>query len=156
MTDIESAVCYRKGPLTVRDYDEAITDLLAAKHALQRGESGGCDVCGSDEHWPSECDHNPLRLARSYVAARLVWQCWHCGYEARTEAEAVSHFGRTDNEAAACIRAKAKPLRGVDGLEAMQLGNVVCRSYDRAGSAAGRGRALLEGLRKNGFVVIRL
>lgn len=116
--DIEPAVCYRTGPLTVRDYDEAITDLLAAKHALQRGESGGCDVCGSDEHWPSECDHNPLRLARGYVAARRVWQCWHCGYEARTEAEALGHFGRTEFEEPACRR----PFRTMDGSDAEREG----------------------------------
>lgn len=111
MTDeTKFSVVHRTGPLTVADYDEAITDLLAAKHALQRGESGGCDVCGSDEHWPSECDHNPLRLARKWSASQSVYRCFHCGYEARNEEEAVGHFGRTEMVEPACRR----PYRSVD------------------------------------------
>lgn len=118
MSEIESSVCYCSGPLTVRDYDEAITDLLAAKHALQRGERGGCDVCGSDEHWPSECDHNPLRLARKCAEAKRVYRCWHCGFEARTEAEGLEHFGRSEFEEPACRR----PFRTMDEIDAKRVG----------------------------------
>jgi hypothetical protein len=103
-------VVHRAGPLTAADYDEAIADLLAAKAALERGESGGCDVCGSDEHWPSECPHNPLRLARQASAAQSIYRCWHCGYEARNDAEALEHFGRTEFEEPACRR----PYRTMD------------------------------------------
>ena len=42
-------VCYRTGKPTIADYNEAITDLLAAKHQLQSGSLMGCGICGEME-----------------------------------------------------------------------------------------------------------
>lgn len=110
-------VCYRTGPLTVDDYNEAIKDLMSAKSDLVYKIAGrpvdGCFICEDSGHTAESCHHNPLLLARERAAAKSVWQCWHCGYEARTEADAIEHFGRTEDEIARCI--SAAPLAPPDG-----------------------------------------
>ena len=111
MTDIRPGVCFREGPITIEDYEEAITALTGARHQLQQIAMGiyqpGCFVCGDSGHTAGQCHHNPLILARERTAAQRIWQCWHCGFEARTDEEAAGHFGRTEEEVARCIRERA-------------------------------------------------
>ncbi|MEJ7933463.1 hypothetical protein WG907_04225 [Sphingobium sp. AN558] len=97
-------VCYRDGKPTAADYNEAITDLLAAKHQLLSGQMMGCDVCGDSGHASQDgCHHDPLVLARQYAAATSIWCCWHCGFTAHNEDEANSHFGLAGTEHPVCI-----------------------------------------------------
>ena len=96
---------YRTGGLTTRDYDETIRDLTAAREAVATGDdSRGCAVCGDSGHGVATCHHNALVLARRHVAAQALFRCYHCGFEATTEAEAVEHFGRSEAEVARCLR----------------------------------------------------
>ena len=97
-------VCYRDGPLTIADYEEAIECLLAAKRQIESGSLMGCDVCGDSGHAPQDgCHHDPLLLARKWTAATSVWQCWHCGFVATNEEEANEHFGRKYTDDPACF-----------------------------------------------------
>ena len=101
---IVQGVCYRKGKPTIADYNEAITDLLAARRQLKSGSLMGCSVCGDSGHAPQDgCHHDPLVLARQWAAATSVWQCYHCGYVATNDAEAREHFGAGEHEQAACL-----------------------------------------------------
>lgn len=121
VADLEKAedgfsVVYRTGPLTERDYDEAIEALINAKADLIIKSVGGglpcCLICEDSGHTAESCHHNPLILARRLGRATNVWQCWHCGFLATTDEEAVEHFGSTDNEVAKCIRAIALAKTG--------------------------------------------
>lgn len=110
------SVCYRPGKPTIADYNEAIESLLAAKHQLQSGSLMGCDVCGDSGHAAQDgCHHDPLLLARQWVAATRVWQCYHCGFTATNDEEAREHFGKSEHQATACTR--AQPL-AADALDA--------------------------------------
>lgn len=103
MSEDQRGVCYRPGKPTISDYNEAITDLLAAKHQLQSGSLMGCDICGDSGHAAQDgCRHDPLVLARQWAAATAVWQCYHCGYVATNDTEARAHFGRNEYAAPAC------------------------------------------------------
>lgn len=96
-------VCYREAKLTIADYDEAIADLRAARRQLKTGSLMGCSICGDSGHAPQDgCYHDPLFLARQWTAATGIWRCWHCGFVATNEAEAVEHFGRNELERAVC------------------------------------------------------
>jgi len=92
------SVCYREGPLTRADYDEAIEALINARDLT---DALGCPVC-HDGHSAAQCHHNPLVLARRWAAATNVWQCWHCGYVATNEVEARTHFGPNSGHPAEC------------------------------------------------------
>jgi hypothetical protein len=88
-------VCYRPGTPTIADYNEAITDLLAARRQIKSGSLMGCSICGDSGHAPQDgCRHDPLLLARQWAAATSVWACYHCGYVATNDEEAREHFGR--------------------------------------------------------------
>lgn len=101
---VVQGVCYRKGKPTVADYNEAITDLLAARRQLKSGSLMGCAVCGDSGHAVQDgCHHDPLVLARKWAAATSVWQCYHCGFVATNDAEALEHFGAGEHEQAECI-----------------------------------------------------
>lgn len=105
MTDIEhlKSVVHRRGPLTKKDYSEAIGDL---KRARMQGKIAHicCSVCEDTGHTAETCDHNPLRLARLWSEATRVWCCYRCGYIATNDAEAREHFGANDQQAPACAR----------------------------------------------------
>ena len=104
MTEIQPGVCYRHPEdtwPTAEDYDEAIADLQLARQQL-RPDGNHCAVCGDSGHQAMECHHNPLLLARKWTKASSVWRCWHCQFVATTDEEAVAHFGRSDDEPAAC------------------------------------------------------
>jgi len=89
---------------TIEDYDEAIKDLqLAKKQLAPNGRN--CEICEDSGHQAFECDHNPL-LARKWLKATGVWDCWHCGYIATTSEEAKSHFGINEKEIVECLRSK--------------------------------------------------
>lgn len=105
MSDLRSVV-YREGPITAADYDEAIADLQRAKRQAECAHIC-CAVCEDTGHTAERCHHNPLVLARRYAAATAIFVCYHCGYEARTDAEARAHFGTSEDEVARCIAAKA-------------------------------------------------
>lgn len=105
-------VCYRQGKPTIADYNEAITDLLAAKHQLRSGSLMGCDICGDSGHAAQDgCRHDPLLLARQWAAATRVWVCFHCGFIASNEEEAKGHFGHNEFEAASCLTPATAPDR---------------------------------------------
>lgn len=82
-------VCYREGPITRADYDEAIQSLIDARDLT---DSLGCPVC-HDAHSAAQCHHNPLVLARQWAAATNVCVCFHCGFVATNDQEALAHFG---------------------------------------------------------------
>lgn len=100
------SVCYR-GDWTEEAYDEAIESLEAAKQQLLSEACGeyqpGCAVCSDSGHTASSCHHNPLILARRWATATHVHTCYHCGFIATTEEEAQQHFGKSEDEVAACL-----------------------------------------------------
>jgi len=113
---VHQGVCYREGPPTPEDYDEAIIDLMNARNqriSMARGEfQGGCAVCGDSGHTVNGCHHDPLQLARERARQKSTWQCYHCGFEARTDEDAIEHFGRSEEEVARCLRpAPAVPVQ---------------------------------------------
>jgi len=84
-----ASVCYRTGPMTPADYDEAIEALQNARDLT---DALGCPVC-HDAHSAAQCHHNPLVLARRWAAATSVYACYHCGFVATNDEEALGHFG---------------------------------------------------------------
>ena len=104
------SVCYR-GDWTEEAYDEAIEALGAAKQQLlseARGEyQPGCAVCSDSGHTASSCHHNPLILARRWAMATHIHTCCHCGFIATTEDEDREHFGKSEDEVAACLTKRA-------------------------------------------------
>lgn len=110
--------------ITLQTYDEAIRNLTDARGQIASGELWlGCGYCGSDEHSPNFCDHNPLVLAERFRAQRCeeYWRCFHCGevfslgqaIEAREHFGVVAHDGRDDPYSpAACLAAEAKATLG--------------------------------------------
>lgn len=100
---IEAGVCYREGPITDADYDEAIADLQNAKRQAECRHIC-CSVCEDSGHTAEFCHHNPLILARRWAAATKIWCCYHCGFVATNDEEARDHFGKDDLEPAKCQR----------------------------------------------------
>ena len=126
MTDIRASVIYRTGPLTVKDYDEAIEMLQGARKDLLDKAAGegiwGCYCCEDTGHTAESCHHNPLLAARDWAAATAVYQCYHCGFVAKNDEEAREHFGTSDEEVAKCIRDRAGPLiESFPGIKAVSL-----------------------------------
>jgi hypothetical protein len=112
MTTDESlyGVCYKSGEPTLADYDEAIKDLRAARRELKSGDKRwGCSICTDSGHSADMCHHNPLLLARQWAKAKGVWQCWHCGFIATNDADAVEHFGKSEQDIAKCSTAITPP-----------------------------------------------
>lgn len=106
MPELRPSVIYRADPPTAADYAEAIEALtLAAQQLAPDGR--GCNVCGDSGHQAFECHHNPLLVARKWTAATSVYCCWHCGFIATSDKEAVAHFGISDDEVARCIEQRA-------------------------------------------------
>jgi hypothetical protein len=99
-TDTAYSVCYRTGPLTDADYDEAIEALRNAK---EHDQSKGCTVCSDSGHGAETCHHNPLVLARRWARATSVWVCWHCGFEATNAEDARAHFGLGEEHEPKCL-----------------------------------------------------
>ena len=128
-----ASVVYRIEPLTVADYDEAILNLTAARDQIIKDELWhGCGYCGSEEHQPNTCHHNPLVRAREAVQKinREHWRCFHCGYvfDATEGAAAREHFGITLDSWPKCVaeRLTAAGIRwtltpGEDGAMALSL-----------------------------------
>ncbi len=108
--EVQPSVVHRQGRPTAADYDEAIEELQRARAQLAP-DGNGCNVCGDSGHQAFECHHNPLLLARRWTAARSIYTCWHCGYTATNEDEAVAHFGTSDAEVARCIEQRAEAVR---------------------------------------------
>lgn len=106
MPDIQPSVIYREGRPTAADYLEAIEALTLAAQQLQP-DGRSCNVCGDSGHQAFECHHNPLLVARKWTRATGVYHCWHCGFVATNEKEAVAHFGTSDDEVARCIELRA-------------------------------------------------
>lgn len=110
--DDNASVCYRKGRLTEADYAEAIEDLQLAQAQAGDSLSGtgsvSCAICTAGDHTAETCHHNPLVLARRWAAATRVTSCYHCGYIAYTDEEALAHFGRHDDEVAKCLGDEAE------------------------------------------------
>jgi hypothetical protein len=95
---VNQSVVYRIGALTIDDYDEAIRNLTDARDQIKRDELAyGCGYCGSDDHHPNVCHHNPLVRAREAVGQlnREHWRCFHCGevFAACESVQAREHFG---------------------------------------------------------------
>lgn len=111
MDEIPHGVCYREGPITNADYNEAIEDLLRAKRQDECRHQC-CSICEDSGHTAEFCHHNPLILARRWAAATQVWCCYHCGYVATNDEEARAHFGANDQETAACVQAAGKDATG--------------------------------------------
>ncbi len=100
---IPVSVVYRDGALTEADYDEAIEALRDARSQLSP-DGRPCAVCHDSGHQPGHCHHNPLVLARQYVALTSeVWICFHCGVRFTDEATAREHFGTSEEEVARCL-----------------------------------------------------
>lgn len=103
-----ASVVYRTGSITRKDYDEAIEALQQARDQV---DGYGCGVCGDSGHTPETCHHNPLILARRYAAATDIYVCYHCGFVAHNDEEAVEHFGQNDSQVAKCLRGTAAEAR---------------------------------------------
>lgn len=106
MTDFEhlKSVVHRRGPLTEADYREAIADLERA--ILQPGLVHlCCSICEDTGHTAEMCHHNPLLLARRWSEATSVWRCYHCGFVATNDEEALDHFGYNSTVKPKCLRA---------------------------------------------------
>lgn len=106
MAEIQPSVVYRTGQPTAADYDDAIAALQQARAQLAP-DGNHCNVCGDSDHQAFECHHNPLLVARKWTAASGVYTCWHCGFIATNEDEAVMHFGTSDDEVARCLEQRA-------------------------------------------------
>lgn len=107
---IPFSVCYRDD-WTEEAYIEAIEALDASRKQLlseARGEyQPGCSVCSDSGHTASSCHHNPLILARRWAMATHIHTCCHCGFIATTEDEDREHFGKSEDEVAACLTKRA-------------------------------------------------
>lgn len=114
--EIQPSVAYRENPPTVEDYAEAVELLTFAMRGLagELSESRGCLCCGDSGHTAATCHHNPLLLARAFAVYRdrNYWRCFHCGdvFALGQEELARDHFGKGEDEAAACIRAQAEEV----------------------------------------------
>lgn len=108
MSEVESSVVYRKGPITVRDYDDAIEALQNARYQLIQLDTDEyeacCAVCGDTDHYHQLCHHNPLVVARRRADDEHTWRCYHCGFITHTHEEAAEHFGLSPNTTPACLR----------------------------------------------------
>lgn len=100
------SVVYRD-TLTPADYDEAIDALHQAKQQPGMLQLG-CSICHDSGHTAEHCHHNPLLLARKWVAATSIYRCYHCGFVALNDDEARAHFGNADDEVARCVRLRAE------------------------------------------------
>lgn len=96
MSDIELSVVFRTGPITERDYDEAIEYLQEAK----RLGTTGCP-CGDSGHSAESCHHNPLLQARRGAAKDHEFRCFHCD-QVFSKETAREHFGNDENGHAKC------------------------------------------------------
>jgi hypothetical protein len=145
MTDIQPSVAYRTssdrlGWPEARDYEEVIEQ---AKDGLAQLAPDGnhCNICGASGHQAMECHHSVLRLARKWVAATNVYRCFHCGFVATTDEEAVEHFGKSDEEVARCIAARSEQAgigRGEHAANLIRLADVM-RDCSRLISKSGLG-----------------
>lgn len=120
------SVVYRDS-LTSADYDDAIFALHQAKQQDQMLKIG-CSICHDSGHIAEDCHHNPLLLARKWLAATSVYRCFHCGYVALNDAEARAHFGNSDDEVARCVRLRAEERHhgGHEVHDMVTLGFHVC------------------------------
>jgi len=117
------SVCYRTGPITKADYDEAIEALQNARDLT---DATGCPVC-HDSHSAAQCHHNPLVLARHWAAATNVWACYHCGFVATNDQEALEHFGPANSSLdPKCLRDAEIRISSLAGM-IMRM----CRRLDR-------------------------
>lgn len=106
MAEILASVVYRKGSITAADYDEAIEDLQRAKRQDECRHIC-CSICEDTGHTAEMCHHNPLILARKWTEATSVWCCYHCGFVATNDAEAMDHFGYNNQVKPKCLRRAA-------------------------------------------------
>ncbi len=103
MVEMEPSVAYRVGRLTTRDYEEAIQALRDAATQLEP-DGRNCVICHDGGHQAGDCHHNPLMLARQFVATTNgTWVCFHCGVRFTDEATAREHFGTSKEEVARCL-----------------------------------------------------
>jgi len=111
MTNIEAlkSVVHRRGPLTKKDYSEAIGDLKRARMQDKIAHIC-CSICEDTGHTAETCNHNPLLLARKWSEATSVWVCYHCGFIATNDDEACEHFGFNEQVKAECLREQKKEL----------------------------------------------
>lgn len=110
---LEPSVVYRTGPLTDRDYDEAIEYLQEAK----RLGITGCP-CGDSGHSAEQCHHNPLVQARRGASKETEFKCYHCGF-IFGEDDARAHFGNSESEIASCLQGTAQQM-AVEAAKAMR------------------------------------
>lgn len=108
---LSPSVVYRDGPMTARDYDEAIIALADARKQLAP-DGRGCVVCGDTGHQAMECHHNPLLMARRAAHSQLEFRCYHCR-ELFSEEEAAIHFGPDQQSEAKCLPPAITALRRV-------------------------------------------
>lgn len=112
------------------DYVDAIQCMtLAMDQLIPDGRN--CNICGDTDHQAFECDHNPLRLAKKWKNAVSVWKCWHCGFIATSDVQAVNHFGKTDSETARCLNDSTELLT------AARLALPLMESFFRANEGKG-------------------
>jgi len=97
------SVVHRRGPLTKADYSEAIGNLKRAR-MQDKVAHICCSVCEDTGHTAETCHHNPLLLARKWSEATSVWCCYHCGFTATNDAEALDHFGYNNQVKPKCLR----------------------------------------------------
>jgi len=69
---LRASVIYRD-TLTDHDYEEAI---LALHQAMRQADllRVGCAICEDTGHTAEQCHHNPLLLARKWVAATSIYR----------------------------------------------------------------------------------
>lgn len=104
MLKLKPSVCYRTGELTDADYDEAIEALQDAKRQAWVREKG-CSICTDTGHFADTCNHNPLLIARRVTQQEATYRCFHCGAEFFDSESAREHFGASEKETTACLKA---------------------------------------------------
>lgn len=88
------------------EYTSVIENLQAVVRQIAAGEEWrGCGYCGSEEHRPGSCPHNPVDAVRMYEHERVVWRCLHCAATfTRDDVKAAeSHFGLTWRMMPVCV-----------------------------------------------------
>lgn len=107
MSELQPSVIYRRGPISIADYEEAIEALQNARDQLTALNDGVyqpcCAVCEDTDHYHQMCHHNPLVIARRRADDEETWRCYHCGFLTRNHEEAEEHFGLNQNATPACM-----------------------------------------------------
>lgn len=87
--------------LTHDDYAVAMDAIMAGMGQLEP-DGKPCAICGDSGHQAWECHHNPVAVMKEAAKLQTYYRCYHCGFVATADAEAMEHFGEMDTERPLC------------------------------------------------------